>query len=1189
MKKNYKTKKFCRLSIKCSMLLCSILILGIASTFTGSVVYGQKAVQRFPLKLESVSVLDALREINRLSGNSVIFKKEEVEKETKRVTVDLKDVITLEAVRACLAGTKLSCTESDGKVVVIPEKEQKAKIVSGIISDASGQPLPGATVVVKGTASRIGTSANVNGEYQIVVPAGTSVLVYSFIGYKSKEVDIKEQTKINVTLEEDVKNVDEVVVVAYGTQNKRDVLGAMSTVNADDIKDIPSPSLANLLQGRVAGMSVINMTGAPGGGGTSISIRGFNSLSVEAAQRFSNPLWVIDGVPMYSFTSPVSGLNTLAEIDPKDIESVQVLKDAASASIYGSRAANGVILVTTKKGRFNQKAKVSVNVSQTWIFNPSLPDLMGGNRERYHRMEALRNYQEAGFSDEQNRYVYVGSYKEAYLRDIMYDYFWGKGNGAGVPLYQDSLNKFYNNSTNLFDYYFRTARVTDASLQLTGGAERVTYNFGLGYYSETGVLKGTGFNRMKLISNITVKPMDKMDANLRFYLAYTDRSRSSEEMNTYSFNTGTDLEQIPKELLVTSTLYPGGGTPAFDEATKRFRGTKEKNDSYRARASFDASYEFIKGLSFKTSVALDYSQQNVNIFLPSNLNDYNESYSSGQIERYMMLLNENMFTYKRSFAENHNVDFLVGLSLQSDETNKVGGYGYKAPSDLIHYVPWYGGAYDVTSDRQLKEFLSKREKSTMVGVFGRLNYNYMQKYLLSFSLRRDGSSKFGEDVRWATFPAYAVGYAFSEEPFMDWAENVLDYAKIRLSYGKSGKQFSQPYIALGLLEPAASFLGNPTVNPEWNEGLFNPTLTWEETDQYDFGLDLDLFNYRLNVVLDYYYRYTDKLLYNVTLPGNYSGYIKQWQNAYAISNEGIELQIKWDILRRDNLKWDMTFNIARNWNRLEKSLNGVDFQTYGEAGYFDSNVSVIGKPLNGLYVYKDKGYYNSDEEVPYIYEDGRKIYLRGDSYRQYYRAGDRILMDMDGNGSVATSWPLLEDRVYAGSPLPKASGGIISTLNWKGFDVNMLFSYVLGRHILNAGKGASVGTSLGLTLDDLTKPVFADLDKVTFWQQPGDKADFPVNRLEAGLGNFTTILSSNVENVSYLKLKTLTIGYTLPQKWTRCAGMESVRVFISGENLFTITNYTGPDPESVDVVTGVDNFGNYPLSTRVTLGLTLNF
>ena len=240
-------------------------------------------------------------------------------------------------------------------------------------------------------------------------------------------------------------------------------------------------------------------------------------------------------------------------------------------------------------------------------------------------------------------------------------------------------------------------------------------------------------------------------------------------------------------------------------------------------------------------------------------------------------------------------------------------------------------------------------------------------------------------------------------------------------------------------------------------------------------------------------------------------------------------------------------------------------------------------------MYKDKGYYNSDEEVPYIYEDGRKIYLRGDSYRQYYRAGDRILMDMDGNGSVATSWPLLEDRVYAGSPLPKASGGIISTLNWKGFDVNMLFSYVLGRHILNAGKGASVGTSLGLTLDDLTKPVFADLDKVTFWQQPGDKADFPVNRLEAGLGNFTTILSSNVENVSYLKLKTLTIGYTLPQKWTRCAGMESARVFISGENLFTITNYTGPDPESVDVVTGVDNFGNYPLSTRVTLGLTLNF
>ncbi|MEI3420584.1 MAG: hypothetical protein V8R91_05680 [Butyricimonas faecihominis] len=215
--------------------------------------------------------------------------------------------------------------------------------------------------------------------------------------------------------------------------------------------------------------------------------------------------------------------------------------------------------------------------------------------------------------------------------------------------------------------------------------------------------------------------------------------------------------------------------------------------------------------------------------------------------------------------------------------------------------------------------------------------------------------------------------------------------------------------------------------------------------------------------------------------------------------------------------------------------------------------------------------------------------MHGNGYRQFYRAGDRIMVDVDGNGAVYTSWPLQEDRVYAGSPLPKASGGIISTLNWKGFDVNMLFTYVISRHILNAGKGASVGTSLGLTMDDLTIPVFADLDKVTFWQKPGDKTDFPMNRLESGLGNFSTILSSNVENVNYLKLKTLTIGYTFPKEWMSRIGMESARVFVSGENLFTITNYSGPDPESVDVVTGVDNFGNYPLSTRITLGLTLNF
>lgn len=1099
----------------------------------------------------------------------------------KRALFSLTLLLVMTLLKPCYANVYPTPFAMD----TVKKASQKEYLLKGKVLDDKGLPMPGVTVRLDSTT--IGVITDNEGTFQLRLTRAKGTLVFSFVGYKTVKTIVEAGKPITVNLKEDVSKLDEVTVIAYGEQSRRNVIGAMSTVKSEDIKDIPSPSLANLLQGRVAGMNIINTSGAPGGGGLVTVIRGFNSLSVEASQRHSEPLWVIDGVPMYSFTSPVTGLNTLSEIDPKDIESVQVLKDAASAAIYGSRAANGVILVTTKKGRLNQKAKVSLNVSQTFMFSPSLPDLIGGNKERHVRMEALKNQQEAYLDFENNRYKYPTSYKEAHENGAKYNYFWNAGDGATIPLYQDSLNPFYNNSTDLFDYYFKTAKVMDANIQVTGGGESIAYNIGLGYYDETGVLRGTGFNRVKLLSNLYITPVKKMNMNLRFYLARTGRNRASREQNGFNFTTGSNLEQIPSELLETSTLLPGKGTPAFEEMIKRYEGIKEKNESYRVRANFDASHEFLKGLTFKTSVAVDYSQQNLNLFQSSYLNENNESFSSGQIERAMMLLNENLLTYKHSFNE-HNMDMLLGHSVQVDESNSLQGYGSKAPSDLIHYVSWYENVYDANANRILKDFYSDRTKSTMIGLFGRINYNYKQKYFASVTVRRDASSKFGEDVRWATFPSYAVAYTFSEEPFMDWSRGWLDFGKIRASYGKSGKQFDQPYISHGLLTVSKPFLGHPTVEPEWLQGLMNDKLTWEETDQYDLGLDLDLFNHKLSLTFDYYYRLTDKLLYNITLPGNYSGYQRQWQNAYAIVNEGIEFQVKWDIFQKEKFSWDVTFNIARNWNRLKRSTNGTDFQNFNGAENLYNNLSVIGKALNGIYVYKDNGYYNDQAEVPSYYSNGMKTYLYGNYPQQFYRPGDRIITDVDGNGQVNVLIPSQDDRIYGGSPLPKASGGITSSLSWKGFDLNMLFNFVISRHILNAGRDASVGTVVGMTLAETTKPIFAEPGKLTFWQKPGDKTNFPVNRVESGLSDFATNLSSNVEDVSYIKLKTITLGYTLPEKIMKPIGINA-RFFVSAENLFTVTNYSGPDPESVDLVTGIDNFGNYPLSKRVTLGLTVNF
>lgn len=1062
--------------------------------------------------------------------------------------------------------------------VPLPQQKQAYK-VTGRITDSKGLPLPGATVLVEGTA--FGAATNIDGGFTLTAFEKSGYLQITSVGYKPLKVKYTSGVDVRVFMDESVSELDEVRVVAYGSQTKREMVGAMSTIKAEQLQDIPAPSVAGLLQGQVAGMDVVNMTGAPGGGGISINIRGFKSFSVEKGRRGSEPLWVIDGVPMHSFTSPQTGLNTLSEIDPKDIESIQVLKDASSASIYGSQAANGVILVTTKQGRLNMKTRVSANVSQTFSFYRQ-PKMIGGNLERRLRMQALNNYQTAFFDGETGEWRYPSSVDDVFNYGVYNGYFTGQGDGAYVDVLQDSLNRFYNNSTNLFDYYFNTGKITDASLQLTGGGDKISYNVGLGYYTEKGVLRNTGFNRIKLLSNLFFKPFPKLDGNLRFYIARTGRDRSGKGQDVFNFHEAGDLETIPDELLTTSTLLPGPGTAAFDELAKRYERVKEKNESYRLRTSFDLCYEFIEGLKLKSSLAIDYSQQNQNIFKPADLDEYKETYSSGQIGRNLMWLNENLLTYKRTFSENHTVDLLAGLSFQTNEENNIQGYGKRAPSELINYVSWNGNVWDSEDSRPLKDFYTDMSRSTAVSAFFRAGYNYKKKYLASVTVRRDASSKFGEDTRWGTFPSFGAACAFSEEPFMSWSRGVLDYAKLRVSWGKSGKQFESPYLAFGVLQPGIyNFGGNPTVTPFWYNGLINRNLTWEETKQWDAGIDLDLFNHRIGLVVDYYRCYTDKLLYTNELPGNYSGYIYQWQNAYAISNSGIEVQIKADLVRNEKLTWDLTLNFAHNWNRLEKSDGGRDLINW-QSG---SNISKVGEPLNGIYAYRDNGLYQSQGEVPYyVDENGVKKPLG--YFNQFYRPGDRVIWDKDGNGQITSNPPLLEDREYCGSPLPIMQGGIISSLNWKGFDVNVLFSYSLGRHILNAGS-TSIGTQLAMNPEEIARPVFGSIGDLDFWQKPGDTG-LPANRAESGLQNFTPFLSSNVEKVNYIKLKTLTLGYTLPESFMQKAGF-TARVFFSAENLFTLTNYTGNDPETVDVVTGIDNYNNYPLARKVTLGLTLNF
>lgn len=499
------------MKLKLFILLCCIHTLG-ATTYSQN--------QKLDVKFENELIVSVLDYLKMQTGYQFFFQKGVVP-ETEKITVNLKNATLIEVLDNVLKDHGYSYEVLEGVIIVrrVEEQKQVKKMVVGIVTDQRKIPMPGVTVKIFGT--NIGTATNAKGQFSLILPMEKGALEFSFVGYKSQKVNFTGVTKdsLRVVMEEDIQALDEAVVVAYGTTNKREMTGAVSVVKAEELQGIPSSDIASLLQGRVAGLDITNMSGAPGGGGTAITIRGYNSLNVEQGRRFSDLLWVVDGVPLNSFSSPITGTNLLADINPDMIESVQILKDASSASIYGSRAANGVIIVTTKKGRKNQKATFSVNASQSWGVVAEFPTVVIGKGERDLRLKTLEGTQKAYLDKTTKRYKYPVSNEEVFWNDqsASYDYFFSARPGYPATLiYQDSLNAFYNNATNFFPAYFRTGKVTNANIQTYGGGERMTYGIGLGYYNETGVFVGTGYNRIDLNSSLNVVPVNRVNVDLRF-------------------------------------------------------------------------------------------------------------------------------------------------------------------------------------------------------------------------------------------------------------------------------------------------------------------------------------------------------------------------------------------------------------------------------------------------------------------------------------------------------------------------------------------------------------------------------------------------------------------------------------------------------------------------------------------------
>ena len=857
-----KTQKIMKL---CMLFLCAAFLQVSANT------YSQEA--KLDLKVNNASLEQVMNNIRRQSEFSFFFDDAAV-KNISNITLDVRNARIEEVLAACLKGTGFSFRILDKTIILFREQpqtveQQKFYKVQGKVVDEKNLPMPGVTVLLDGT--QMGVSTNVDGDFTLSVPQEKGKLVFSFVGYKTVTVNYTDGKAVSVKMELETASLEEVQVVAYGAQKKRTVVSAISSVKADELKELPTHSLENLLQGHMAGVEISNISGSPGGGGSLVAIRGYNSLFVEGEgddRNYGTPLYVIDGVPMQSFTSPVTGSNTLSDLDPSMIESIEVLKDAASAAIYGSRAGNGVILITTKKGQAG-KARFSANFSYSASWLPAAPDQWGGNYERRYHLEALYNTL-APYKTADGTWKLPESYEEVYEnrqdKGPMYNWFWGTTRPQNAIALQDSLNSFYNNSTHWWKQNYQVAKVLNANLQASGGNENVRYMIGAGYYDEEGIAVNTGFTRFNVLTNLTAMPAKKLRMDGQFSLTYSDRSRGSNAGSNAS-----KMESITSDPTDTPTLLPGGGEVGR-MMLQQLNETSEKNQSYSARFNLVLDYEIIRNLHLKLSAGVDFNQQNQNIFKPKALDHF--STSEGTIARDISLINENLLSYNFSIKNRHNFDVLLGLSFQKDQSFNNKGSGSNGPNDHVHYVGaqgWGGdnglnNVGDGTEDLFISAFtyLSNFDEERLNSYFGRVTYNVKEKYMLEATLRRDGSSVFGENVRWATFPSVALGWAFSEEPFMKrfyW----LSFAKIRGSWGMNGNNSISTNAAIGLMGSSNYSIGGSLTNGFAPSSIDNKELGWEKTHSWNVGLDLGFFDNRITLAADYYDKTTKDLLYQVSV------------------------------------------------------------------------------------------------------------------------------------------------------------------------------------------------------------------------------------------------------------------------------------------------------------------------------------
>lgn len=989
--------------------------------------------------------------------------------------------------------------------VVIPgaEAQIKGKPVTGIVVDSKGEPLTGVTVLLKATS--IGTITDVNGKFTLETGSKTGpVLIFSYVGYDSQEVQITSQEEIRVVLVESNVMLNEVVVVGYGSQRKRDLTGSVSSVNTKELKTLPVPSIGDALQGRSAGVQVLS-AGAPGSNVT-LRIRGTGTINN------SDPLLVIDGVP-----ANVS-LNT---ISPDDIAGIEILKDASAAAIYGSRGANGVVLITTKKGAQER------NTLEFKMFT--------GVQSVANRVEMLNASEFASLHN-----------------DMM------TNNGQALnPDFADPAG--LGAGTDWLDAIFRNAPIQNYTLAYSGGNANSHYYVSGSILDQQGIVANTGYKRytvqfnsdsrvfdwLKFSNNLTLNHDVKTsgDYNIRNAMAALPAQPVYNADGTYS-------GPIGQSSWVGDITNPIGKAMLVENSTK----------GYNALGNISAEINILKELKFKSTGGLEASFWDNRTWSPA----YNwqptpqaSSYLFQQYNKGITYLWDNYLTYDKYINGNHHLTLLAGSSAQAFRKDYMSGSAQGFSSTTTQQLN--NGTTSKTLGGSANEW-------KLLSFIGRGNYDYKGRYLLTATLRRDGSSRFGSNNRWGWFPSASVAWRVSQEEFMN-RYTWLDDFKVRAGYGITGNQNIGDYSFASVLQTIQYVFNGQVVNAVVPLAIPNPSVRWEQVEQSNLGFDASLINGRINLSLDAYIKNTNDMLVPMSVPisTGYSDIVVPSINAGKVRNKGVEISIT-SINTTGAIKWTTSANVAYNHNRVINLNDTIPLYT-GSIG-LNQNLSIqnSGYPVNAFYGFVTNGLFQTQQEV-----DNYAVQVPGEDPFNRTSAGDIRFKDLNNDGKIDDN-----DRTYIGNPNPKFIFAINNTIEWRGFDLSIFLQGVYGNDIFNANRIYQEGMAVA------QNQTTATLER---WTGEGTSNTMP--RAVFNDPNKNTRVSDRfIEDGSYLKIKNLTLGYTFRQKWLEKAKLSSARVYFSAQNLLTITNYSGFDPEVP--VNGID-LNVYPVTRTVSAGINLIF